>query len=115
MAAVTETLDTVRDITGSGYKYGFETVLEMDLAPKGLNADIIRLISARKQEPEWLLEWRLRAYRAWLTQEDPQAWAKVRLTFRRSENPSSSPPNRFGTIILITPASTSMSIVIGSS
>src|SRR5271165_6553887 len=76
MAADTETLDTVREVTGSGYKYGFETVLEMDLAPKGLNADIIRLISARKQEPEWMLEWRLAAYESWLKMEEPD-WAIV--------------------------------------
>jgi Fe-S cluster assembly protein SufB len=76
MAADTETLDTVRDITGSGYKYGFETILEMDLAPKGLNPDIIRLISARKQEPEWMLAWRLAAYESWLKMKEPE-WALV--------------------------------------
>jgi Fe-S cluster assembly protein SufB len=76
MAADTETLETVRSVTGSGYKYGFETVLEMDLAPKGLNVDIIRLISARKQEPEWMLAWRLAAYEAWLKMEEP-SWALV--------------------------------------
>ena len=63
MPAVTETLDTVQSVTQSGYKWGFETDIEMDLAPKGLNEDIIRLISARKEEPDWLLEWRLKAYR----------------------------------------------------
>ncbi len=76
MAAVTETLDTVRDLTQSGYKWGFETDIEMDLAPLGLNEDIIRLISARKGEPDWLLEWRLKAYAAWLKMEEP-AWAKL--------------------------------------
>ena len=76
MAAVTETLDTVQSVTQSGYKWGFETTIEMDLAPKGLNEDIIRLISARKQEPEWMLEWRLKAYAAWLKMEEPQ-WARV--------------------------------------
>ena len=76
MAADTETLDTVREVTGSGYKYGFETVLEMDLAPKGLSADIIRLISARKQEPEWMLQWRLAAYESWLKMREPE-WALV--------------------------------------
>ena len=50
-------------VTQSGYKWGCETDIEMDLAPKGLSEDTIRLISARKQEPEWLLEWRLKAYR----------------------------------------------------
>ncbi|WP_158925348.1 Fe-S cluster assembly protein SufB [Acidisphaera sp. S103] len=76
MAAVTETLDTVQSVTQSGYKWGFETSIEMDFAPKGLNEDIIRLISARKEEPEWMLEWRLKAYAAWLKMEEPQ-WARV--------------------------------------
>jgi len=76
MAAVTETLDAVQSVTQSGYKWGFETTIEMDLAPKGLNEDIIRLISARKQEPEWMLEWRLKAFAAWLKMEEPH-WARV--------------------------------------
>jgi Fe-S cluster assembly protein SufB len=76
MAAVTETLDTVQSVTQSGYKWGFETTIEMDLAPKGLNEDIIRLISSRKEEPEWMLEWRLKAYAAWLKMDEPQ-WARV--------------------------------------
>ena len=76
MPAVTETLDTVQSLTQSGYKWGFETQIEMDLAPKGLNEDIIRLISARKQEPEWMLEWRLKAYSAWLQMPEPH-WARV--------------------------------------
>jgi Fe-S cluster assembly protein SufB len=76
MTAVSETLDTVQSVTQSGYKWGFETTIEMDLAPKGLNEDIIRLISDRKQEPEWMLEWRLKAYAAWLKMEEPH-WARV--------------------------------------
>ena len=76
MPAVTETLDTVQSVTQSGYKWGFETAIEMDLAPKGLNEDIIRLISARKEEPDWLLDWRLKAYAAWLKMEEPH-WARV--------------------------------------
>ena len=76
MAAVTETLDTVQSVTQSGYKWGFVTDIAMDLAPKGLNEDIIRLISDRKQEPAWLLEWRLKAYAAWQQMTEPH-WAKV--------------------------------------
>src|SRR3954453_22724419 len=76
MAAVTETLDTVQSVTQSGYKWGFETDIEMDIAPKGLNEDIIRLISARKQEPEWMLAWRLKAFAAWQTMQEPH-WARV--------------------------------------
>src|SRR3954466_7017031 len=76
MAAVTETLDTVQSLTPSGYKWGFETDIAMDIAPQGLNEDIIRLISARKQEPEWMLAWRLKAFAAWQTMQEPH-WARV--------------------------------------
>src|ERR1700712_3894925 len=76
MAAVQETIDRVRLIDVDQYKYGFETIIEMDKAPKGLSEDIIRFISAKKQEPEWMLEWRLDAYRRWLTMEEP-TWARV--------------------------------------
>jgi Fe-S cluster assembly protein SufB len=76
MPATTETLDTVQSVTQSGYKWGFETDIEMDFAPKGLNEDIIRLISARKEEPDWMLDWRLKAYAAWQAMEEPQ-WARV--------------------------------------
>ena len=76
MPATTETLDTVQSVTQSGYKWGFETDIEMDVAPKGLNEDIIRLISARKEEPDWMLDWRLKAYVAWQAMEEPQ-WARV--------------------------------------
>jgi len=76
MPAVTETLETVQSVTQGGYKWGFETDIEMDLAPKGLNEDTIRLISARKQEPAWLLEWRLKAFAGWQQMQEPH-WAKV--------------------------------------
>ena len=76
MPAVAETLDTVQAATEGGYKWGFSTEIEMDLAPKGLNEDIIRLISARKNEPEWLLEWRLKAFAQWLKMEEPD-WAML--------------------------------------
>jgi Fe-S cluster assembly protein SufB len=77
MAATTETIDQVRAVTESGYKWGFITDIEMDTAPKGLSEDIIRFISAKKAEPEWLTEWRLRAYRHWLTMEEPRHWPKL--------------------------------------
>ena len=76
MVAVTETIDTVQSLTQSGYKWGFETDIEMDIAPKGLTADTVRLISAKKEEPEWLLEWRLAAFAAWEAMTEP-SWAKV--------------------------------------
>ncbi len=76
MPAVQETIDQVRKIDVDQYKYGFETVIESDKAPKGLSEDIIRFISAKKSEPDWMLEWRLDAYRRWLTMEEP-TWARV--------------------------------------
>ncbi len=76
MVAVTETLQTINQLAGTGYKFGFETDIEMDVAPKGLNEKIIRLISEKKREPDWLLEWRLKSYRAWLSMEEP-AWARI--------------------------------------
>ncbi|MFT8245444.1 Fe-S cluster assembly protein SufB [Roseomonas sp. BN140053] len=76
MPAVAETLDAVQSVTQSTYKWGFETEIEMDMAPKGLSEDTVRFISAKKGEPEWLLEWRLKAYAAWLKMEEPD-WAAV--------------------------------------
>ena len=76
MSITADTLETVQEITGSGYKWGFETDIEMDMAPKGLTEDTIRLISARKEEPEWLLEWRLKAFALWQTMTEPN-WARV--------------------------------------
>ena len=78
MAATIETLETVRSVTGGEYKYGFVTDIESDYAPRGLNEDIVRFISAKKEEPDWLLQWRLKAYRFWtkLEYEAPK-WSKV--------------------------------------
>ncbi|MGE0745839.1 MAG: Fe-S cluster assembly protein SufB [Rhodospirillales bacterium] len=76
MAAEVHTEDTVREITGLDYKYGFVTDIESEFAPKGLNEDIVRFISQKKNEPQWLLDWRLRAYRHWLTMTEP-TWAFV--------------------------------------
>ncbi|MDF2232550.1 Fe-S cluster assembly protein SufB [Albimonas sp. CAU 1670] len=70
-----DTVEAVRSLGGE-YKYGWSTDIEMDYAPKGLNEDIVRLISARKNEPEWLLEWRLKAYQRWLKMDEPD-WAMV--------------------------------------
>jgi len=57
-------------------KYGFDSDIKQEFAPKGLNEDIVRFISAKKDEPQWLLDWRLEAYRRWLTLEEPE-WAMV--------------------------------------
>ena len=70
-----ETQRTIDEASGD-YKYGFVTDVEMDIAPKGLNEDIVRFISAKKDEPEWLLDYRLKSYRAWLKVEEPE-WARV--------------------------------------
>ena len=76
MAAVEQTVQQVEAVTNERYKYGFVTDIEQEFAPKGLDEDTIRFISAKKGEPEWLLEWRLKAYRAWLAMPEP-TWAKV--------------------------------------
>ena len=77
MPAVQETVDQVRRIDVDQYKYGFETNIESEKAPKGLSEDIVRFISDKKGEPEWMLAWRLDAYRHWLTMREPQ-WARVK-------------------------------------
>src|SRR6202171_2788973 len=71
MPAVQETVDRVRRIDVDQYKYGFETLIESDKAPKGLSEDTVRFISAKNGEPEWMLAWRLEAYRRWLTPSEP--------------------------------------------
>ncbi|OYW60444.1 MAG: Fe-S cluster assembly protein SufB [Azorhizobium sp. 32-67-21] len=76
MPAVQETVDRVKSIDVDQYKYGFVTDIESEKAPKGLSEDTVRYISAKKGEPEWMLEWRLDAYRRWLTMEEP-TWARV--------------------------------------
>jgi Fe-S cluster assembly protein SufB len=69
---------SVESLVNKEYKYGFVTDIEADTAPKGLNEDIIRLISAKKGEPEWLLEWRLKAYRGWTKMAEPHNWPNIR-------------------------------------
>ena len=76
MSIDANTAEQVKELEVDKYKYGFVTDIEMETAPKGLNEDIIRFISSKKEEPNWLLEWRLKAYRHWLTMEEPD-WAKV--------------------------------------
>ncbi|MDA7086574.1 Fe-S cluster assembly protein SufB [Pseudomonas sp. SA3-5] len=66
----------IRELSGRAYKYGFVSDLESDAAPRGLNEDVVRLISAKKHEPQWLLDWRLKAYRHWLTMREP-TWQNV--------------------------------------
>ena len=75
MVATQETIDKVKEVSNT-YKYGFVTDLESEKAPLGLSEDIVKFISKKKQEPEWLLEWRLKAYKKWLSMEAPK-WAMV--------------------------------------
>ena len=76
MPAVQETVDRVRRIDVDQYRYGFETIIETEKAPKGLSEDTVRFISAKKNEPAWMLEWRLEAFRRWLTMTEP-TWSRV--------------------------------------
>ena len=74
-------VDSIRDLAERDYKWGFITAIEEERIPKGLNEDVIRLISAKKQEPEFMLEWRLKAYRHWASLEKAQAepkWANIK-------------------------------------
>ena len=61
---------------GQEYEYGFTTDIEQETIPPGLNEDVIRLISSKKDEPEWMLEWRLKAYKQWLKMDEPD-WSKL--------------------------------------
>ena len=74
---MTTEVNTIETLANQEYKYGFVTEVEADSAPPGLNEDIIRLISAKKHEPAFMLEWRLKAYRHWVTLREP-TWANVK-------------------------------------
>ena len=76
MAATVETIEKVEQLGTEKYKFGFVTDIEADMAPKGLSEDVIRFISAKKEEPEWMLDWRLKAYEHFKTMEEPD-WAKL--------------------------------------
>src|SRR5260370_39048114 len=79
--AMSTSLNTIRDLADREYKWGFVTEVEEERVPKGLNEDIIRVISAKKNEPEFMLQWRLKAYRHWASLEKAQAepkWANVK-------------------------------------
>ncbi|TPW34832.1 Fe-S cluster assembly protein SufB [Oecophyllibacter saccharovorans] len=76
MPAGSETRKTVEKLANSNYEWGFETDIEMELAPKGLNEEIVRLISTRKGEPQWMLDWRLKAFETWKSKKEPH-WADL--------------------------------------
>ena len=71
-----EEIDILEEVTSSEYKYGFENHFETDEAPIGLNEEIIKFISAKKNEPEWLLDWRLKAFAIWKEMTEPE-WSNV--------------------------------------
>ena len=77
-APMSESTRTIEELTSADYEYGFSTDLETDIAPPGLDESVVRLISSKKDEPEWLLEWRLKAYAAWREVEEPD-WAKLEI------------------------------------
>ena len=76
MPAVQETVERVKRIDVDQYRYGFETLIDTEKAPKGLSEEIVKFISQKKNEPDWMLQWRLEAYRRWLTMTEP-TWARV--------------------------------------
>ncbi len=76
---MTTATSTIQELANREYKYGFVTEVEADTVPRGLNEDIIRMISAKKKEPEFMLEWRLKAYRNWLKMEEPRWWPNLRI------------------------------------
>src|SRR5271155_1797747 len=75
---MTTATETIQDLANREYQWGFVTDVDVDTVPKGLNEDIIRMISAKKKEPDFMLQWRLKAYRHWLTMPEPRAWANVK-------------------------------------
>ena len=74
---MTEEMEALKEFTNQDYKYGFVSDIDSEALPKGLNENIVRAISAKKEEPEWLLEWRLQAFRRWQTMQEPN-WAHVK-------------------------------------
>src|SRR3954465_7537128 len=74
---MTTATSTIEELAHREYQHGFYTDIETETVPRGLNEDVVRLISAKKGEPDWLLEWRLKAYRMWLTMKEP-TWQNVK-------------------------------------
>jgi Fe-S cluster assembly protein SufB len=86
----------IQNLVNQPYKHGFVTDIESDVVPKGLNEDVIRLISSKKKEPDWLLEFRLQAYRHWLTMTEP-TWPNVKypkIDFQSISYYSAPKPNK---------------------
>jgi Fe-S cluster assembly protein SufB len=74
---MSEEMELLEEVTSSEYKYGFVTNIEQEFAPKGLNEEIVKFISSKKNEPKFMLDWRLKAFRYWLTMKEPHHWAKL--------------------------------------
>jgi len=68
----------IETLANQEYKWGFETLIESESAPPGLSEETVRFISAKKGEPEWMLQWRLKAFRHWLTMEEPHEWPHLK-------------------------------------
>src|SRR5262249_15583306 len=75
---MTTATSTIQELANREYKYGFVTDIETDAVPRGLNEDIVRVISAKKNEPDFMLQWRLKAFRHWQTMEEPRWWPNIR-------------------------------------
>jgi Fe-S cluster assembly protein SufB len=76
---MTTATSTIQELANREYEHGFFTEIDTETVPRGLNEDVIRLISAKKREPDWLLQWRLKAYRHWLTMEEPRWWPHLKI------------------------------------
>src|SRR5438552_4766446 len=76
---MTTATKTIEELANREYKYGFITEIDADTVPRGLSEETIRMISAKKNEPKFMLEWRLKAYRHWLTMEEPRWWPNLRI------------------------------------
>src|ERR1700730_6534246 len=76
---MTTATSTIEELANREYKYGFVTDIEADTVPKGLSEDVVRTISAKKNEPKFMLDWRLKSYRHWLTMEEPRWWPKLKI------------------------------------
>src|SRR5712664_1152175 len=74
---MTTATSTIQELANREYQPGFVTDIEAESVPRGLSEDVVRTISARKGEPDWLLQWRLKAYRHWLTMQEPRWWPNV--------------------------------------
>src|SRR6516165_5080807 len=83
---MTTATSTIQELANREYQHGFYTDIETETVPRGLNEDIIRLISAKKHEPDWLLQWRLKAFRHWLTMEEPRWWPHLKIAPIRYQN-----------------------------